>query len=150
EGFRVLGPWIHAAAEGPPVLVQTKRGLRRGRAVEEILRVERRVAEEFEQVAVIVACPGLVRQVDGATSAAPELSVGDRRFHAEFLNGFDGREYQYAEAVMILVVVDAVEKEVVLFQPLAIDGVPDGPALHRDRAAGGLRLRRHRAGRQAY
>src|SRR5688500_18611511 len=136
-------------AEESAELVQLKRRLLRGGAIEEIFGIEVIVSQEVDQTAMVIARAGLVGEIDGASAATAELCIGHRAFDAKLLHGFDWRKDQNAEAVVILVVVDAVEQEIVLLKTRAIDGIAGDASFHRDGTARLLALRRHCARRQS-
>ncbi len=116
EGVALPDGAAEAAAE--LVLLECRRGARAG---EEVLGVHLFVAKELEEASMEVTGPGLGDQVDDAAGGAAEfrgVAVGDELEFGERVHGglHDDR------ADITLVVVEAVDHEVVVVSVLAVDG----------------------------
>ena len=108
------------AAERAAVLVLAEIGLRASRTiVEEVVRVERVDAQEFEAAAVGRVGARFDLQVHDTAERAAELGRICARLQLELVERIDAREDHYGLQPR-LVVVDAVEHIVVVARPLAV------------------------------
>ena len=107
-------------------LILVVRGLRRARPErEEIVRVERVVAEVLVGGPMEVVGPGFGRHADGGAGRTAVLRGIRARDDLELLNGVDRRprylRRQFLDVLGDAVVVHAVEQEIVLQRPGAVD-----------------------------
>src|SRR5437764_13520359 len=84
--LRIFSLRIHGPAREDAELVHPKFGDWLGRAVEKVLGVQDRVADEFVDPTMIGFPAALISKIDGPAAAPAELCAGDRLFHAEFLD----------------------------------------------------------------
>src|ERR1700729_1322906 len=92
------------------------------RVVEKVARVQRRIAQELKSVAVEAVRSGLQSDVHYA-AASSDLRHEVAGFHHELLHGFERRQ-NGAQALIDLVIVNAVQNKGVIRLALSIDGKP--------------------------